>query len=67
MTVYTVWIVNKSGGLAYQRTIHEGFHPRLSSNDYLVLASTFQRYGEEEEEGLLAWGGSPAHNHHYCY
>lgn len=45
MTVYTVWIVNKSGGLAYQRTVHEGFHPRLSSNDYLVLASTFQRYG----------------------
>lgn len=43
MTVYTVWIVNKSGGLAYQRTIHEGFHPKLSSNDYLVLASTFQR------------------------
>ena len=64
MTVYTVWIVNKSGGLAYQRTIHEGFHPRLSSNDYLVLASTFQRY--EEEEGRLA-RGSPAHNRHYCY
>lgn len=43
MTVYTVWLINKSGGLAYHRTINEGFHPKLTANDYLVLASTFQR------------------------
>lgn len=43
MTVYSVWLVNKSGGLAYQKAITEGFHPKLNSNEYLVLASTFQR------------------------
>ena len=44
-TVYTVWLVNKAGGLIYQRTVGEGFHPKgLTSNDYLILASTFQRY-----------------------
>lgn len=42
MTVYTVWLVNRAGGLIYQRTIVEGLHPKLSSNDYLVVASTFQ-------------------------
>ncbi len=49
---YGVWIVNKAGGLIYQRTLAaasaEGgaavpFHPRLTSNDYLVMASTLQR------------------------
>jgi hypothetical protein len=39
--IFNVWIINKSGGLAYQRTITE-FHPKLTSNDYLVIASTFQ-------------------------
>lgn len=44
MTVYSIWIVNKAGGLIYHRTITEGFHPKLTSNDHLVIASTFQRY-----------------------
>jgi hypothetical protein len=38
--IYSVWLVNKAGGLAYQKTF--GFHPKLTSNDYLVIASTFQ-------------------------
>jgi hypothetical protein len=42
MTVWSVWLVNKAGGLAYQRTLAEGFHPKLVSNDYLVIASMFQ-------------------------
>lgn len=42
MPVLTVWLVNKAGGLIYQRTVADTLHPRLGSNDYLVLASTFQ-------------------------
>lgn len=43
MGVHTVWLINKAGGLTYQKTIDDSFHPRLSTNDCLVLASTFQR------------------------
>lgn len=50
MPVYSVWLINKAGGLIYQKTITEGFHPKLTSNDYLVVASTFQRYEYEGEE-----------------
>ncbi|RKP16077.1 Sybindin-like protein, partial [Rozella allomycis CSF55] len=40
--IYSLYIVNKSGGLSYQRDFNESGHPKLSINDYLVLASTFQ-------------------------
>ncbi|OJJ84528.1 trafficking protein particle complex subunit 4 [Aspergillus glaucus CBS 516.65] len=40
MTVYSLIIINKAGGLVYQREFHSGLH-KLSTNDYLVLAGTF--------------------------
>jgi hypothetical protein len=33
-------IINKAGGLIYQREFHAGLQ-KLSTNDYLVLAGTF--------------------------
>lgn len=38
--IYSVHIINKAGGLGYQRDFNDGLQ-RLSSNDYLVLAGTF--------------------------
>lgn len=38
--VYTLLIINKAGGLIYNRTFNESLS-RLSTNDYLVLAGTF--------------------------
>ncbi|OJJ58032.1 hypothetical protein ASPSYDRAFT_203891 [Aspergillus sydowii CBS 593.65] len=38
--VYSLIIINKAGGLIYQREFHPGLH-KLSTNDYLVLAGTF--------------------------
>lgn len=46
MPVHTVWMINKAGGLSYQRTINDTFHPRLTANDYLIMASSFQRYNK---------------------
>jgi len=40
MAVYSLIIINKAGGLVYQRDFHEGLN-KLSVNDYLVLAGTF--------------------------
>lgn len=40
MVVLALLILNKSGGLIYNRNFHQGLSP-LSSNDYLVLAGTF--------------------------
>jgi len=40
MVVYSLIIINKAGGLAYQRDFHDGLN-KLSANDYLVLAGTF--------------------------
>lgn len=37
-------IINKAGGLIYNRTFQEGLN-QLSSNDYLVIAGTFHGYG----------------------
>ncbi|KAJ9157790.1 Trafficking protein particle complex subunit 4 [Pleurostoma richardsiae] len=34
-------IINKAGGLIYNRNFHEGGLNKLNSNDYLVLAGTF--------------------------
>ncbi|CAG8959973.1 hypothetical protein HYFRA_00012690, partial [Hymenoscyphus fraxineus] len=40
MVVYALIIINKAGGLVYQRDFAEGLN-KLSINDYLVLAGTF--------------------------
>ncbi|KAK4449521.1 Sybindin-like protein [Podospora aff. communis PSN243] len=41
MTVFALIIINKAGGLIYNRTFHEGGLNKISTNDYLVLAGTF--------------------------
>ncbi|KAI9838645.1 MAG: hypothetical protein M1819_004959 [Sarea resinae] len=38
--VFALIIINKAGGLIYQRDFHDGLN-KLSINDYLVLAGTF--------------------------
>jgi len=38
--IYAIYIINKAGGLAYQKNFNDGLQ-KLSSNDYLVLAGTF--------------------------
>ncbi|KEZ44510.1 hypothetical protein SAPIO_CDS3527 [Scedosporium apiospermum] len=40
-TIYALIIINKAGGLIYNKTFHEGGLNQLSTNDYLVLAGTF--------------------------
>lgn len=40
MTVYSLYILNKAGGLIFQRDYGTEL-TKLSSNDYLVLAGTF--------------------------
>lgn len=39
MKVYSIYILNKSGGLIYQQDLNPGLN-KLTSNDYLVLAGT---------------------------
>jgi trafficking protein particle complex subunit 4 len=39
--VYAVIIINKAGGLIFNRTFHDEGLKQLSTNDYLVLAGTF--------------------------
>lgn len=39
MRVYSILILNKAGGLIYQRDLNNGL-AKLSANDYLVLAGT---------------------------
>lgn len=41
MVVFALIIINKAGGLIYNRTFHEDGLNQLSTNDYLVLAGTF--------------------------
>lgn len=41
--VYALIIINKAGGLIYQRDFAEGLN-KLSVNDYLVLAGTFHGF-----------------------
>lgn len=43
-TVFSLVIINKAGGLIYNRTFHEGGLNKISTNDYLVLAGTFHGY-----------------------
>lgn len=40
MVILSILILNKAGGLIYQRDFNAGLL-KLSSNDYLVLAGTF--------------------------
>ncbi|KAK6336438.1 hypothetical protein TWF696_001993 [Orbilia brochopaga] len=40
MVVYAVLILNKAGGLIFQRDFNPGLQ-KLTSNDYLILAGTF--------------------------
>jgi len=40
-TVFAFIIINKAGGLIYNRTFHEGGLNKLSTNDYLIVAGTF--------------------------
>ncbi|TCD71216.1 hypothetical protein EIP91_011694 [Steccherinum ochraceum] len=39
MAIHGLWVINKAGGLVYQRNFGEGL-PGLTSNEYLVLAGT---------------------------
>ncbi|CAE6426564.1 unnamed protein product [Rhizoctonia solani] len=39
MAIYSLWIINKAGGLVYQREFADGL-ATLTSNEYLVLAGT---------------------------
>ncbi|KAI0092964.1 Sybindin-like protein [Irpex rosettiformis] len=39
MAIFGLWVINKAGGLVYQRNIGDGL-PGLTSNEYLVLAGT---------------------------
>ncbi|KAF9227763.1 TRAPP complex subunit Trs23 [Gyrodon lividus] len=39
MVVFGLWVINKAGGLVYQRNFADGL-ARLTSNEYLVLAGT---------------------------
>lgn len=41
--VYALIIINKAGGLIYQRDFADGLN-KLNINDYLVLAGTFHGY-----------------------
>ncbi|KAK4231048.1 putative trafficking protein particle complex subunit 4 [Podospora fimiseda] len=41
MTIFSLIIINKAGGLIYNRSFHEGGLSKISTNDYLVLAGTF--------------------------
>ena len=43
--IFSLYIINKAGGLIYQKDFNEGL-AKLSSNEYLVLAGTFHRYLE---------------------
>ncbi|KAK5654946.1 hypothetical protein OQA88_6703 [Cercophora sp. LCS_1] len=40
-TVFALVVINKAGGLIYNRTFHEGGLNKISTNDYLILAGTF--------------------------
>ncbi|KAK0717045.1 Sybindin-like protein [Lasiosphaeria miniovina] len=41
MTVFALIIINKAGGLIYNKTFYEAGLNKISTNDYLVLAGTF--------------------------
>lgn len=39
-TIFALIIINKAGGLVYNKNFHDGLN-QISTNDYLVLAGTF--------------------------
>ncbi|KAJ7286209.1 transport protein particle complex subunit [Mycena rebaudengoi] len=39
MAIFGLWVINKAGGLVYQRNFAEGL-AQLTSNEYLVMAGT---------------------------
>ncbi|KAF8201577.1 transport protein particle complex subunit [Pholiota molesta] len=39
MAIFSLWVINKAGGLVYQRNFADGL-AALTSNEYLVLAGT---------------------------
>ncbi|KII89095.1 hypothetical protein PLICRDRAFT_160211 [Plicaturopsis crispa FD-325 SS-3] len=39
MAIFGLWVINKAGGLVYQRNLADGL-AQLTSNEYLVLAGT---------------------------
>lgn len=41
--VFALFVINKAGGLVYNREFHAGMS-KLSSNDYLTLAGSFHGY-----------------------
>ena len=41
MSIYTVWVINKAGGLVFFKE-YQPYHAKISSNDALVIASTLQ-------------------------
>ncbi|EPE09209.1 sybindin-like family protein [Ophiostoma piceae UAMH 11346] len=40
-TIFSLIVINKAGGLVYNKTFHEGGLNQLSTNDYLIIAGTF--------------------------
>jgi hypothetical protein len=46
--VFSLIIINKAGGLIYQREFQAGLQ-KLSTNDYLVLAGTFHGFVSSPE------------------
>ncbi|KAK3337067.1 Sybindin-like protein [Cercophora scortea] len=40
MTVFSLIIINKAGGLVFNKMFHDGLN-KISTNDHLVLAGTF--------------------------
>lgn len=43
MAIYSLVIINKAGGLVFQRDFNSPLN-KVSVNDYLVLAGTFHGY-----------------------
>jgi len=39
MAIFSLWVINKAGGLVFQRNFADGL-AQLTSNEYLVLAGT---------------------------
>ncbi|GKZ32458.1 hypothetical protein AbraIFM66950_001846 [Aspergillus brasiliensis] len=52
MAVFSLIIINKAGGLVYQREFQPGLR-KLSTNDYLVLAGTFHGYTHPSTSPLI--------------
>ncbi|KAK4170384.1 putative trafficking protein particle complex subunit 4 [Cladorrhinum sp. PSN259] len=60
LTIFALIVINKAGGLIYNRTFHEGGLNKISTNDYLVLAGTF--HGVHAITARLSPVGNPSAN-----